>query len=1250
MNGNGSNGSNGSNTPTGSAMAAPPRLLALRLQGFKSFAERTNVEFGGGISAVVGPNGSGKSNLADALRWALGEQGRALRSRKAEDVIWAGSDRRAAQGMADVTLVVDNADGLLPVDFSVLELGRRLYRSGENDYLLNKQRIRLRDLVDLLDAAHLADNAFLFIGQGMVDQALALRPEERRPLFEEVAGVRRHERRRRRAQDQLVESEANLARVEDIVAELRPQARRLAAQAEQQASRESTADELAAAVLLAAHARWFEAAARVRVASARREAARVDTDRAMAEMEAAESAAAVLADALGARATAERERREIHDAARASLTAVQLRDARLASDAESIDRDRRRLATERATAESEVAAGRRVMAAPVPVRDLDLEAALTEAERALADALAELAGLRAAKRAQGEELAAVRRAAAARQAELETARRRLADVARRAGEESDRATAAEATRAERAAALAQVEARHAAAIAAETAAVTARESARQAVETSEATRSAAEARVAAGEAALSSAVARRDAIAARLAEEEERGIAKAARRSGGRRLDEDLVVDPALRAAAETALAELARGYVVKAAAVPGIAGERGALIVEERASAAPSVAQADARERRFRDALAGVGGGLLSDAIRRDGTGAASRLLARTAWVPDLAAGMAIQASLPPGWTIVPRDGSAVLSELAVTLGTGESVLERRAEATRLATEAERLGTELDGLRAAAAEAADAAARARASLEAARGEEARAGAVRREVETEERVAARDLEGLVREAAWATAQAERLQHEHERAVAALAILEAADAGSGDRVPPEAISADETDAVEAWERRAAELRARRDRLAEDASTRDAARRDAEARRARADAATGIAEERMGRADRELAGLDERVRTLAAERDAHRIELADATAAEAAAREALAATHAADAAERDRLAAAEREAAGTRERLRATDERLRIADRDDLEARLGLDSLREAVLVELAGLGELGIERLAAAAGIAGDDGPLHRPVLGAEGAHDVPDDDLEAALESELEVALDRAATVWSAAAPTEPPPSAIRLGQLRRRFHELGATNPYAVEEYAELRQRLETLEAQGTDLRTAIARTRELIDELESMITDQFTTTFQALETAFAARFEQLFGGGFARLSLTDPSDLGSTGVEIVARPPGKKAQALAMLSGGERALTAVALLFAMLEVRPVPFCVLDEVDAALDEANIGRFAEALRSLADGTQFIVITHNRGTIEAADALYGVTVGDDSVSRVISLRLDEAQALAGRRRSELTTAG
>jgi chromosome segregation protein len=403
--------------------------------------------------------------------------------------------------------------------------------------------------------------------------------------------------------------------------------------------------------------------------------------------------------------------------------------------------------------------------------------------------------------------------------------------------------------------------------------------------------------------------------------------------------------------------------------------------------------------------------------------------------------------------------------------------------------------------------------------------------------------------------------------------------------------------------------------------------------------------------MARADRELEGLDVRARDLAAERDRLRSDLAAAVVAEAAARRALAELHAADAADRERLATAEQGASAARERLRAADDRLRTADRGELEARLGLDALRESVLVDLAGLGEPGLAHLAAVSGMAlapspgsvVDPDPEAGPAAGTDGDTDV---DIDAGGDTAaFESALDAAADRWAAAPPPEIPPGPARLGQLRRRFHELGAVNPYAVDEYAELKTRLETLETQATDLRTAIVRTRELIAELETMIADQFQTTFRALEVAFATRFEQLFGGGFARISLTDPSDLGSTGVEIVARPPGKKAQALAMLSGGERALTAVALLFAMLEVRPVPFCVLDEVDAALDEANVGRFAEALRSLAHQTQFVVITHNRGTIEAADALYGVTVGDDSVSRVISLRLDEAQALADQGRSE-----
>jgi chromosome segregation protein len=526
-------------------------------------------------------------------------------------------------------------------------------------------------------------------------------------------------------------------------------------------------------------------------------------------------------------------------------------------------------------------------------------------------------------------------------------------------------------------------------------------------------------------------------------------------------------------------------------------------------------------------------------------------------------------------------------------------------------------------------------------AYDAAQADLARAAADRRRTEEAERVALRENETATREAAWHAAQVQRLERDVGR------LREDTHAADPTAASKEHVDAyHDGAAVAAWEERAAEMRERRDRLTARLASHDATRRDAEHARARAEAAGAIAEERMARADRESAALVERESELTAERGRLASEIATAMSRERDARDALSALHTADAADRSRLTDAERAATAAREQLRAADDRVRAADHAELEARLGLESLREGVLVELAGLGDLGFSSL----GITRP-APEAAPTSTQDGADDGPDvspddspDDTAA-----LEAALAAVAARWEADPPPAETPSAGRLGHLRRRYHELGAANPYAVEEYAELKARLESLESQGADLREAITKTRDLIAELDQMIATQFRTTFAALETAFERRFEQLFGGGFAKLSLTDPTDLGSTGVEIVARPPGKKPQALSMLSGGERALTAVALLFAMLEVRPVPFCVLDEVDAALDEANIGRFADALRSLADGTQFIVITHNRGTIEAADALYGVTVGDDSVSRVISLRLDEAQALASEHRGELTTA-
>jgi chromosome segregation protein len=335
--------------------------------------------------------------------------------------------------------------------------------------------------------------------------------------------------------------------------------------------------------------------------------------------------------------------------------------------------------------------------------------------------------------------------------------------------------------------------------------------------------------------------------------------------------------------------------------------------------------------------------------------------------------------------------------------------------------------------------------------------------------------------------------------------------------------------------------------------------------------------------------------------------------------------------------------------SRDRLRACQDRVRGAEVAELEARLALEAIREQVLVELAGLGDLGLRLLMGESddedGLDIDESePAAIAASAPTGAAAPASSDYETEDESgptsgaTLESLLTQATARW-AESPAVEAPVASKLASLRRRFHELGAPNPFAAEEYEAIKTRLDGLESQRQDLNAAISKTRALIEQLNAMIATQFRSTFTALETAFDARFRQLFGGGFARLSLTDPEDLAATGVDIVARPPGKKAQPLSMLSGGERTLTAVALLFAMLEVHPVPFCVLDEVDAALDEANVGRFADALRSLADQTQFVVITHNRGTIEAADALYGVTVGDDAVSRVISLRLEEARDLA-----------
>jgi chromosome segregation protein len=1193
------------------------RLRSLRLVGFKSFAERTVVEFGPGISAIVGPNGSGKSNLADALRWVLGEQGRTLRTRRAEDLIYAGSSSRRAQGMSDVTLLLDNEDGLLPVGYAEVELGRRLFRNGENEFLLNRQRVRLRDLVDLLDEANLADNAFLFIGQGMVDQALALRPEERRPLFEEAAGIRRHERRRRAAEAELAQAEANLERVRDVVDELRPQARRLAAQAEQQRERRSAGAELAEALVAAARARLGGAARELAQGTRVLDRARADADAAMERLRGAESASSAAARALASRQEAERAERDQLETARARVVELRLADSRAATDADALGRDLARSTRERETLHQRMAAARLELAVALPEPDATAEAALGEVSARLVDAERQLVELRDLGRVAAERTQQAREARAAGEAALARARTRAATTARavetqaaqvavtgaRAAEavgEADRVTA-EATR------LAAAEAD------AEDAAATAREALAAAEErlaglVGVVTRARSEA---------DAARAHLDALTRRLQAGDAAALADALRDTAGRRLDEGLEVEPKLRTAVAAVL-----GDALTATSIPATVAERlssaaasGTVVVEARTrSTGRAVDTSDVMAR-----MTGAGGGPLTAAVLRDPTGHVTRLLARSAWVPDLATALRLMERLPAGWRLATLDGALATDEGVVRLGTTQDALEVRARAAEAeqvmrdaagrAEAAERGRSEAAAARQAAADALEAA---RTRLEDARRE-------RRVSDDRARSAVRAADAAAREAAWANTQSERLTREAATAEAELRTREAEAAvwqGTTDDAPSHDQDRAQAGALAA---RVAALHEERERHASAADAGRRRRDEAVEARRRAEVRLAIDETRLAELDAEaqrlVAGQAERADEVARIRE----RLAEALASEGRAAASLAATEAAGGDERARRQAAEEAASAAREEVRAAEARARAAEVAAMSAQLQLDSGREALLVELAGIGADGLRALT--------------------GTDVEPDPD---GLGAELERALDATLARWSeqpldAAAPAI---SSGRLASLRRRYHELGAGNPFAAEELAEVRERLDGLESQQADLASAIRDTRALITRLEALIADQFRQTFTALEGAFSRRFEQLFGGGDASLALTTPEDLGQTGVEITARPPGKKRQPLAMLSGGERALTAVALLLAMLEVRPVPFCVLDEVDAALDEANVGRFAAALRSLAERTQFVVITHNRGTIETADALYGVTAGDDAVSRVVSLRLSDLPPVDG----------
>ena len=1222
-------------------------LKSLTLRGFKSFAEKAVLEFEPGVTVIVGPNGSGKSNVVDAIAWVLGEQGvKALRGGKMDDVIFGGAGNRAPLGRAEVALTIDNTSGLLPIDYSEVTISRLLYRSGESEYAINGSACRLLDIQELLSDTGVGRELHTIIGQGHLDEVLHGRPEDRRAAIEEAAGIYKHRRRKDRALRKLAGVEQQLVRLSDLVSELRRQLKPLQQQAET-ARRAAEVQAELREVRLTLRSREL---ATVRAEAIRAETAQQALAGRLAELEAA-AGQAQAAEAAAGQALAATEPRE----ARARETVH-----RLATVRERL-RGTLALAEERARSLAQPLADDTEGRSP---QDMLREAGEVAGE--LAEVDAQLDGLADAVEAAGAARAAARAALAGFDAAQAAGERARADALRRtvqlqgeavalrqaldrAAEEGARLTARADELTERsAAARARLEV-----LQAEAGELEARE-----IALSDVAAAAESIRAAAAveldelrgreheyKAGIAATRAARDAheAAARAAG----GDALAALQAGDRPglvgpLAPTLAVEAGYEAAVAAALGPAAAAVLVSdadaaEAAVIALAetGSGRAVLLHEPADApelpeaAPDLPRLAERVRAAEPATA-IMARLLADVLVADNLADARALLAKH-----------------PGHRVVTRAGELVADgrlEGGATPASG--ALAARRAAREAAADHERLDAELAGLSRTVAAAAD-------RLAAAQAEVKRAAAALNESDAaisaaadrlarsgeEHRLLERELAAVTARQAELDGAGVRDRHRLEQVGAELAAAApdqdetGAEAGDDGRAAgPGTDRATLAAAVEQAGERATEaqvalstLRERRRLLAgreaglrERATAEEAAeRRRAGVRAARLSAARA-AREAAGLAHRVLGRLEQSLSAATAERDRLLTEVGQARAELAVAREGRTAT------------------TGELEALRA---RAHGADSTQLEARMRDDDLARR-LVEEFGIDpdqaiaeyvlsvEDGPEGAQAPAGPAADDG-----------AGAAADDDIGA----EPGQSGARAKVGPDGVDPRRLPDAELRRAgaALDRRLALLGRVNPLALEDFKALEERHGFLAGQLADLKDSRRDLLKVVRAVDTRVREVFGQAFEDVAREFERTFTLLFPGGEGRLVLTDPEDMLTTGIEVEARPPGKRLRRLSLLSGGERSLVALAFCFAVFRARPSPFYVLDEVEAALDDVNLRRFLALLDDIRDQAQLLVVSHQRRTMEAADALYGVSMQAAGVSKVLSQRLHQGEVRARR---------
>ena len=1180
------------------------RLKELEIQGFKSFPDKTKITIGEGITGVVGPNGSGKSNISDSIRWVLGEtSSKQLRgSGKMEDVIFGGTQSRGAMGFASVALTLDNSDHGLDMDADEVTIGRRYYRSGESEYSINGQNVRLKDVYELLLDTGIGRDGYAIVGQGRIAEIVGAKSAERREIFEEASGIAKYRYRKNEAEHRLEAAEGNLERLRDILGELEKRVGPLKRDSEKaQQFLELSERRKSLEVTL-----WVDAIRRandtVRDQQRKFEAAQADYERLSRQLdEFDEKSAALREEAQQLVLQVEQANADIRavteaNAGSESEIAVlknesehsRFRIDEATGELERAGQGRQSIETEAAGHKAaieklhgEVAAlDARVAELRAELRALEEKAAASGQRRDVIDA--------AIARLQDTATAAKVRAASAQSAK-EAAAQRLDEAKQQAVELENSAAAAEEEKRRAERRLKDAEE-----------AVTRNDNIKAGLKLKLESRRRQQAEAAD---ALQKADKERSNTSQRIhiLEDLERNmdgyqqsVKAVMRAAAGRRLRGIigpvagiLTVEKGYETAIETALGFALQNIVVED---QGCARAAIGFLKDERAGRATFLPLDTVQGSRFTGRLTGTAE-VAADLVKCDPRyqHIIDNLLGRIIVVEDLSEASTVAKNLGYRNRIVTLDGQVINAGGSFTGGStarSVGVFSRKQELDELRTRLVKL------------------------------EKKRADA---EKELEARKA--EVDNLT--AQLSGAEAEGMNASSERLRASLEL---------DRL---------TAAVAQHEENTRSLAA-------EIEAQQAAVTQNETACAEAEAAQGKAEAELNTYNAELAELGESTGSLTAERERITNELSEnqmqrlanekdiglheaaleglqsrTGEAEARARELNAAIEAAKAkieANALKIAEIERTRGENKEKIAAAEETIRTANAARMEkeaavARLGqenraLTDERERMSGEMARLAE---RRTAAENELNDTNTKLWEEYQLTAG------EAKELCVEFESLTELRRS------------------VAEVRGKIRGLGNVNVGAIEEYKEVKERYDFLKAQVTDVEKAKSELTRMIAELCSEMEELFTTSFKQINTHFQQIFKELFGGGHARLYLSDESNVLESGIEIEVSPPGKVIKNLSALSGGEQALVAISIYFAILNVNPAPFCFLDEIEAALDDVNVARYAQYLRRMTDHTQFIVITHRRGTMEAADVLYGVTMQEDGVSKILRLDLDKVSA-------------